>query len=101
MATWRWYLTIAAVRQFMELADLRGELEDDNPDFVSAQEALGTFSLTARPVAGKVTASGATIYRTDGKVTLPNGRRCRIEFTVMASQREEGSLPQLLRVVTK
>lgn len=35
--TWRWYLTIAAVRQYMELAGLTGELEDDNPDFLRAQ----------------------------------------------------------------
>lgn len=98
--TWRWYLSIAAVRQYMELAGLRGELEEDNPDFVRAQDDLGTHSLTARPVPGKDTASGAIIYRT-GRVVLPNGRKCRLEFTVMPIPRKEGALPQLLRVTAK
>lgn len=35
---WRWYLTIAAVRQYMELAGLHGAMEDSNPDFQRAQE---------------------------------------------------------------
>ena len=48
MASWRWYLTIAAVRQWMDLTDRRGPLEDDNPDFVAAQNGWGELSLTAR-----------------------------------------------------
>lgn len=95
---WRWYLTIAAVRQYMELAGLRGELEDTNPDFVAAQNALGELSLTARPARTAETRSGAVIYR--GKVTI-GGKRRRIECTVMPVPREEGSLPQLLRVTLK
>jgi len=96
--TWRWYITIAAVRQYMDLAGLRGELEDSNPDFVAAQKALGDLSLTAKPVIGKDTKSGATIYR--GKVTIA-GKRRRIECTVMPVPRIEGALPQLLRVTLK
>jgi hypothetical protein len=95
---WKWYLTVAAVRQYMTLAGLRGELEDDNPDFLKAQEALGELSLTAKPVIGKDAQSGAVYYR--GKVTI-HGKRRRIECTVMPIPRVEGSLPQLLRVTLK
>ncbi len=96
--TWRWYLTIAAVRQYMDLAGLRGKLEDDNPDFVRAQEALGELSLTAKPARTAETKSGAVIYR--GKITIA-GKRRRIECTVMPIPRVEGELPQLLRVTLK
>ena len=34
--TWRWYITIAAVRQYMDLAGMTGPMEDSNPDFVAA-----------------------------------------------------------------
>lgn len=96
--TWRWYITIAAVRQYMELAGLRGELEETNPDFVAAQNALGELSLTAKPARTAETKSGAVIYR--GKVTIA-GKRRRIECTVMPIPRTEGNLPQLLRVTAK
>lgn len=96
--TWRWYITIAAVRQYMTLAGLSGELEDDNPDFLTAQNALGGLSLAAKLVEGKNTESGAVIYR--GKVTI-GGKRRRIEYTVMPMPRTEGDLPQLLRVTLK
>lgn len=95
---WRWYLTIAAVRQFMELAGLRGELEKSNPDFRAAQEALGELSLTAKTTRATETKSGAVIYR--GKVTI-GGKRRRIELTVAPAGREEGDLPQLVRVILK
>lgn len=96
--TWRWYLTIAAVRQYMDLTGRRGELEDSNPDFVAAQNELGALSLTARPAATAETKSGAVIYR--GKVTIA-GKRRRVECTVNPIPRVEGSLPQLLRVTLK
>lgn len=96
--TWRWYLTIAAVRQYMELAGLRGPLEETNQDFVLAQDELGELSLTAKPARTAETKSGAVIYR--GKVTI-GGKRRRIECTVMPIPRTEGQLPQLLRVTLK
>jgi hypothetical protein len=80
-----WYLTIAAVRQYMELAGLRGD-------------ALGELSLSAKPARTAETKSGAVIYR--GKVTIA-GKRRRIECTVMPIPRVEGQLPQLLRVTLK
>lgn len=45
---WKWYVTIAAVRQWMELTGGSGPLEDTNPDFVWAQNELGDFSLMAK-----------------------------------------------------
>jgi hypothetical protein len=96
---WRWYITIAAVRQYMALAGISGELEDTNPAFLAAQSALGGYSLTARVVEGKNTESGALIYRT-GTVQVGE-RRMRLEFTVMPIPRAEGALPQLLRVTGK
>lgn len=96
--TWRWYLTIAAVRQYMTLAGLRGPLEMSNPDFARAQEELGELSLTANLARTPEKKSGALTYR--GKVTIA-GKRRRIECTVMPQGREEGDLPQLVRVSLK
>lgn len=95
---WPWYITVSAVRQYMQLAGLTGEPEDTNPNFLRAQDELGDLSLTAKPVIGKDTESGAVIYR--GKVTI-KGKRRRIECTVMPIPRTEGALPQLLRVTLK
>ncbi|MGH9339716.1 MAG: hypothetical protein ACRD1R_09065 [Acidobacteriota bacterium] len=95
---WRWYISISAVEQYMEIAGLRGELEDTNPDFILAQNALGELSLTAKPAPTAQTRSGAEIYR--GKVTI-RGQRRRIECTVNPYPRVEGDLPQLLRVRLK
>lgn len=98
--TWRWYITIAAVRQYMTLAGLSGDLEDSNPDFLLAQSTLGDLSMTATLAvdASERTKSGASIYR--GKVTL-HGKRRRVECTVMPPIRSEGPLPQLVRVTLK
>jgi len=95
---WRWYLTVAAVRQFMQLADLYGPLEMDNPDFVRAQEILGELSLTAKLARTPASTSGALTYR--GKITI-GGKRRRIECKVMPQGRAEGDLPQLVRVTLK
>lgn len=81
---WQWYLTIAAVRQYMDLVGLRGELEDHNPDFMLAQNVLGDLSLTSREVPGIQARSGAKCYR--GKITL-HSKRQRIELTVTDSSR--------------
>ena len=77
---------------------LHGPLEAANPDFVAAQNALGELSLTAKPARTAETKSGAVIYR--GKVTI-DGKRRRIECTVMPIPRVEGKRPQLLRVTLK
>lgn len=96
--TGNWYITIAAVRQYMEIAGLSGELETDNPAFAQAEADLIELSYTAKLVESARSDSGALTYR--GKVTI-NGRRMRVECTVMPAERDEGALPQLLRVRLK
>ena len=97
---WKWYITIAAVREWMALTGRSGELEDDNPDFVAAQNELGDLSLTARLAvdASERQRNGASIYR--GRVTV-RGKKRRAECTVMPPLRSEGPLPQLVRVTFK
>jgi hypothetical protein len=95
---WRWYLTVEAIRQYMQLAGLTGPLERTNPDFARAEDELGELSLTAKPARTAEARSGALTYR--GKVTIA-GKRRRIECTVMPMPRQEGALPQLLRVRLK
>ena len=98
--TWRWYLTIVAVRQWMAATDRSGDLESDNPDFIAAQAELGKLSLTARLAvdASDRQRDGASIYR--GRVRV-RGRNVRAECTVMPPLRPEGPLPQLVRVTRK
>jgi len=69
---WNWYITIAAVEQYMHLAGLRGPLEDSNPAFLHAQDVLGELSLTATLARTPPSRSGALTYR--GKVTLHGNR---------------------------
>lgn len=97
---WRWYISIAAVRDWMAITGRSGELEDNNPQFVAAQAELGQLSLTATlaEAASEKLRSGGLIYR--GRVMV-GGRSRRAECTVMPAARAEGSLPQLVRVTAK
>jgi hypothetical protein len=98
MADWRWYLSVAAVQQWMALTGRSGPAEASNPDFAAAQDELGDLSLTASLARTPEKSSGALTYR--GKVTLA-GRRRRVELTVIPYPRDEGRLPQLVRVSLK
>jgi hypothetical protein len=84
----------------MTLTGRAGDLEDDNPGFIDAQNELGDLSLTATLAldASEKQRNGASIYR--GKVTV-KGKRVRAECTVMPPLRSEGPLPQLVRVTIK
>lgn len=97
---WRWYLTIAAIREWMTLTGRGGEIEPANPDFAAAEAELGELSQTARlSEEGSRRERGASlIYR--GKATV-GGRRRRVECTVVVTPRPEGPLPQLVRVRLK
>ena len=95
---WQWYITIAAIRQYMDILGETGPLEADNPAFNAAEEALGDLSLTARLTTAR-TNSGAEIYRS-GTVRLDDRRRGRFECYVMPSQ-QSGDLPQLVRIAWK
>jgi hypothetical protein len=97
---WKWYITVQAVKEWMRLTARKGELEDDNPEFLAAQDELGTMSMTfrlAQTASGRET-SGASIYR--GRIMV-RGKSKRAECTVMPPGRTEGSLPQLVRVTPK
>lgn len=100
MIGWRWYITIAAVRQWMALTGRCGELEDSNPDFLAAQSELGDLSLTATLAlsASEKQRDGASVYR--GRVMV-RGRSVRTECIVMPPLRREGPLSQLVRVTIK
>ena len=34
---WKWYISTSAIKDYMRLAGLPGELAIDNPDFIRAQ----------------------------------------------------------------
>jgi len=95
---WKWYVTIAAVRQWMELTGGSGALEDTNPDFVRAQSELGDFSQMAKLAPTARRRSGASIYR--ARITLA-GKRYRVDLTVATAARAEGELPHLVGVRLK
>lgn len=97
----QWYITISALRQFMELAGYRGEPEDTNPDFLASERELIDATGFSRDT-GRLTDSGAMIHRTGNLRLGPNGRvRGRLEFTVSPTPRREGDRPQLIRVRLK
>lgn len=100
--TWNWYLSIAAIRGYMQIMGLAGPLEAGNPDFERAERDLGEYSLTARLVGTRP--DGITVYRTGKVVTgKPDKRgyggvKHRLEFEVAPG---EGKLPALLYVRRK
>ena len=98
MADWNWYLSIAACREYMRIVGLCGECELENPHFARAQAELGELSRTARIVESCRQKDGTLTYRAHVKV---NGRSQRIELAVVPFPREEGKLPQLVRVRRK
>lgn len=102
MSDWRWYLTIAAVREWMTLTGRNGPLENNNPAFLAAQSELGELSLTARlseaATARRKFDRGDAVYR--GSATV-KGKRRRVECIVMPPQVFEGPLPALVRVTLK
>lgn len=93
----RWYLSAAALREFMRIA---GIVDDDGgPEWGRAEVLLGAHCQAARDT-GRTTESGAQIWRT-GKVKLGGRSGVRLELYVMTGARTEGSLPQLVRVRAK
>ena len=102
MSTAPWYVTIAALREYMAMAGYRGELEDDNPDFRAAErELLDLISSDRVRDTGRRSDSGAETWRT-GRIRLARlPRSVILELTVMPGPRAEGPLPQLLRVRRK
>lgn len=97
MSPYRWYLSVAAVREYAALAGL--PLDDGGPLWTAAEQELAGHCDAARETEGS-THSGAKIWRTGNR--QGGGRNLgRIELTVSVSRRAEGDLPQLLRVRLK
>ncbi len=86
----RWYLSAAAVKQFMEIAGLKPEA--DGPAFFRAEAALDQIC------------EGAVLKKDEGhraiyKVkAILSGRVERLELYVSRQRRVEGPLDQLVRV---
>lgn len=97
MSAYRWYLTAAAVRQYMLLRGDRGS--DESPDFYAAEADLAAACAAARLVAD-AGARGSPYQTWRVKWTL-RGRRTRLELTVSTRPRPEGPLPQLIAVRDK
>lgn len=92
MRDYRWYLSAVAVRQWLAI---RGLPDDDGgPYWGIAERELGELAEIARDT-GQRSRSGAQTWR--AKWTI-QGRRRRVELTVMPDPRPEGPLPQLVQV---
>lgn len=95
MSTWKWYMSAAAMRQFMSIA---GYTDDDGgPQWGAAEQELGAICESAR-LTEQTSRSGATIWRTGRVHVGPSRRKVRLELTVSNADRHEGDLPQLIRV---
>lgn len=104
--TWKWFLTITAIQQWMELTGRGGDMEDDNPEFVEAMEELGAVSQVAElAIEASDKQKGGSVYRAPaivkGKRLRLRGKGARVECVVMPPIRKEGPLPQLVRVTIK
>lgn len=89
----RWYITVAAVTEYQRIAGLPVTREGD--EFGAARMALSALCEQARLVRDE---GHRAIYRLTADV---GGRRRRLELTVSLAFRDEGDLPQLVRVRDK
>lgn len=90
-----WYVTVAALRDWMRIG---GWAEDEEAEADAALLAL--CSSGAPRDTGRRTDSGAEVWRT-GRLEVGRRRGVRLELTVMPGPRPEGEKPQLLRVRAK
>ncbi len=97
-AAWRWYLSVAAVREWMRVTGREGPAELTNPHFAEAQAELGGLSLVATLARTPPNRDGLVTYR--GKVTV-DGRRVRLDCLVQPRPSPDGPLPQLVWVRRK
>lgn len=89
----RWYISAAAVRQWMAISGRGGA--DDGPEFDAAAKELDALSLEAR-LAKDV---GPNQHHQQWRVAATvRGRRSRLELIVSTQPRPEGPLPQLVAV---
>jgi hypothetical protein len=86
----KWYITVAAVREFQQIARYRPDT--DGPEFDKAAKCLERIAETA-----KLTKDEGHRQIWMAK-TLLDGRIARLELYVATGNRPEGNLPQLVRV---
>ena len=89
----RWYISAASVRQYQTILGLAPV--DDGPQFDRAAVTLERLCEQAKLARDE---GHRAIYRV---MTRINGRKTRLELTVSLSERDEGDLPQLVRVRDK
>jgi hypothetical protein len=98
--SYRWYLTVVAVKEFAALANL--QLDDGGPLWSAAEKSLSQICDSAKMVSD----DGRTqIWRT-GRMAVAGDRgggrgNRRWELYVRTTPRPEGPLPQLVRVRAK
>jgi len=92
----RWYLSIAAVHQYQQIAGY--PIESDGPSFDRAERELAALCDEAR--LAKDVGPGQQSQQWRVKATV-RGRRTRLELVVSLSDRPEGESPQLIAVRNK
>jgi hypothetical protein len=91
-----WYLSAAAMREYLAIGQLRDD--DGGPNWVRAERELKAHALAAREVSRE---GDRAIFRT-GRVRIGDRAKAeRLEFRVSFSHRPEGPLPQLVSVRLK
>jgi hypothetical protein len=97
---WPFYISIAAVREYMREVGYSGPLEDDNPQFVAAQNELGDASLVAKRTETPGL-KGTVIYRTGNLRVGPRKLVSRIELSVSFAPNKAGDKPQVVWATAK
>lgn len=91
--TGRWYISVTAAQEYADLAGWPAG-EDSLARATAALVQLADSAIRT----DRVQRSGLRIYRSTGKVDLPDGRRTRLEYAVDESARPEGPLMALVHV---
>jgi hypothetical protein len=92
----RWYISAAAVKQYMAIAGYQPD--PDGPGFDRAAKELDALAAESR--LAKDVGPGQQSQQWRVKATI-RGRRTRLELIVSLSERAEGDLPQLIAVRNK
>lgn len=92
----RWYLSVAAVRQYMRIVGLPDVT--DGPLFERAECELAQLAEEAQLARDVGPGQESQLWRVKATV---RGKRTRLEFIVSLSERSEGDLPQLIAVRNK
>jgi UDP-glucose 4-epimerase len=89
-----WYITVAAVRQYMAICGIA----DSANTFDRAAVELENLAREARLARDVGPGQESQLWRVNATV---RGRRTRLELIISLAPREEGDLPQLIAVRNK